>query len=200
MKKIGILGGTLNPIHLGHLMIAEEAYEELQLEKVLFMPSGCPPHKNLADISSNDHRANMVSLAIEGNSHFGFSDFEMKREGVIYTSDTLKLLREANPDTEYYFIMGADSLLYFDKWHLPEEILKNAVIVVADRDFSSERIREYADMLKKKYDICDIRFINSPNISISSSDIRKRIQDGKSVRYLVGENVEKYILKNELYK
>ena len=113
-EKIGILGGTLNPVHLGHLMIAEEALEQFNLDKVLFMPSGCPPHKDIAQIASNEHRKNMVELAIRGNDRFLFSDFEMKREGIIYTSDTLKLLKEENPSSEYYFIMGAKSLLYLE--------------------------------------------------------------------------------------
>lgn len=198
-EKIGILGGTLNPVHLGHLMIAEEALEQFNLDKVLFMPSGCPPHKDMAQIASNEHRKNMVELAVRGNDSFLFSDFEMKREGIIYTSDTLKLLKKENPYAEYYFIMGADSLLYFDEWHMPEKILEYARIIVADRDFSSTEVKRYIEMLKAKYTICSIEFIKTPMICISSSDIRDKVKNGKSVRYLVGEDVENYIKEHKLY-
>ena len=122
MKRIGIMGGTFNPIHSVHLIMAQVAYHQFHLDKVLFMPSKHPPHKDNSVIISDEHRTRMIQLAIDGNSNFEFSDLELKREVTTYTSDTLTYLTEKNPDTEYYFIIGGDSLEQLENWHKPEVI------------------------------------------------------------------------------
>ena len=192
MKKIGILGGTLDPIHNGHLMIAECARDQLSLDEVWFMPTGNPPHKSNQNISPNEVRKEMIELAIEDNNNFKFSDFEYKRDGIIYTSDTMKLLKNAYKDTDFYFIMGADSLMYFKDWHKPEEIVLYCNLVVAGRDNDdSELLREVA-ILEDKYNI-NIHVLKSPKICISSSDIRDYINNKFSIKYMVPDSVERYI-------
>lgn len=198
MHKIGILGGTLDPIHIGHMIIAETALEELQLEKVIFMPSGNPPHKDKKSISDNIHRENMVKLSIEDNERFVFSDFEMKREGIIYTADTLKLLKEKYMDMDIFFILGADSLLAIETWYKPGVIFENCTIVVADRDKSNDSIINMIKHLEERYN-AKIIYIKSPMVDISSSDIRQKIKNGKSIKYLVDYKVEKYIIDNKLF-
>lgn len=198
MKKIGILGGTLDPIHNGHLMIAECARDQLSLDEVWFMPTGNPPHKSNQNISPNEVRKEMIELAIEDNNNFKFSDFEYKRDGIIYTSDTMKLLKNAYKDTDFYFIMGADSLMYFKDWHKPEEIVLYCNLVVAGRDNDdSELLREVA-ILEDKYNI-NIHVLKSPKICISSSDIRDYINNKLSIKYMVPDSVERYIKNKNLY-
>ncbi len=205
-KRVGILGGTLNPIHNGHLLIAEQAYYQYQLEYVQFMPSGNPPHKSGQTILSGQHRANMTKLAIADNTHFQYSDLELTREGIIYTSDTLSILCEKYPDTEFYFILGADSLFSFETWHKPEEILKRSIIIVAGRpdiinpEISPEdKINEQITYLIKKYK-CKIEYMNSPLFDVSPTAIRSMISDQKSVHYLIPPAVEQYIYENNLYQ
>ena len=198
MKKIGILGGTLDPIHNGHLMIAECARDQLSLDEVWFMPTGNPPHKSNQNISPNEVRKEKIELAIEDNNNFKFSDFEYKRDGIIYTSDTMKLLKNAYKDTDFYFIMGADSLMYFKDWHKPEEIVLYCNLVVAGRDNDdSELLREVA-ILEDKYNI-NIHVLKSPKICISSSDIRDYINNKFSIKYMVPDSVERYIKNKNLY-
>jgi nicotinate-nucleotide adenylyltransferase len=199
LKKIGILGGTLNPIHIGHLIMAQSAKEELGLDKVVFMPSGYPPHKNIKNIVSNEHRSNMIKLSIENNDRFEFSDLELKRDGVIYTVDTLEILKSKFPEDKFFFIMGADSIFNIETWKMPDKIFKYCTIVVADRDNSSSKIKEKIAYLEEKY-ICDIVFINSPLVNVSSSYIRNNVKNNISIKYLVNEYVEKYIAENNLYR
>lgn len=197
-KKVGVLGGTLDPIHLGHLIIAQSAKEELGLDYVLFMPSGNPPHKSKNSISDAYDRLEMTRLAISNNKDFICSDFELRRDGVIYTSDTLQLLLEENSDIELYFIMGADSLLSIESWHEPEKIFKLCHVVVADRDYHIEDIKKYSMYLRDKYE-GDILLINSPIVAVSSSEIRRMAAENKSIKYLVSDDVEKYIREHRLY-
>ncbi|SEP88103.1 nicotinate-nucleotide adenylyltransferase [Lachnospiraceae bacterium RM5] len=211
-EKIGILGGTFNPIHIAHLIMAEYALEELNLDRILFMPSGNPPHKDKNLIISNDDRKAMIELAINSSEKFIFSDIELNRSGKIYTVDTLRILKETNPDNEYYFIMGEDSLLYFDNWKEPENIVKLANIVVARRNSGSssnydksylndmdKKLLEKKAFLEKEYN-ADIFFLTMPNIDISSTVIRDRIKSDKSINYLVPKEVLNYIKEKNLYK
>lgn len=199
MHKVGIFGGTLDPIHMGHLIIAQSAMQALSLEKVVFMPSGNPPHKNTMNITDAYKRLEMVKYAIDNNDNFMYSDFELKRDGIIYTSDTLKLLKDKYKDIELYFIMGADSLLAIETWHEPENIFRLCNIVVADRDLLNLELIRKIQYLKQKYD-AEIFHIESPLIDISSSYIRECIKSGKSIRYLVHDNVAKYIYENGIYQ
>lgn len=131
-KKIGIMGGTFDPIHVGHLILGEKAYEQLGLDKILFMPAGNPPHKrNRKGRASDEQRVEMVNLAIQGNPHFELSLIEMNAEGFTYTYRTLETLKKQNPDTDYYFIIGADSLYNFATWMEPARICQACTIVVA---------------------------------------------------------------------
>ncbi len=197
--KIGIMGGTFDPIHNAHLALAEAAYEQLKLDYVLFIPACQPPHKNKMNVSSADIRTDMVKLAIESNPHFVFSDIELKRTGKSYTVDTLTELHQMNDNAEYYFIMGADSLFAISSWYKPEEIMKKAILAVGIRDGKTvDEMNSYIDELKEKYN-ADIRFLKFPDLDISSSELRNIKADERSIRYLVPEKVNDYIIENNLY-
>lgn len=199
-NRVGIMGGTFNPIHFGHLMTGECAYEQFGLDKVLFMPSKTPPHKTIQEHISADDRASMVKLAIEGNPHFAFSGMELERSGVTYTVDTLRELHQMHPDCQYYFIIGADSLFDFAKWREPKEILKLATVLVASRyGIAKEKLKEQADKLERMYG-GNIQIVDMPTIDFSSSEIRTRRKEGKDVRYYVDEKVRIYIEEHELYR
>lgn len=201
VKKIGIMGGTFDPIHMGHLILGEKAYEQLGLDKVLFMPCGNPPHKrNRKGRASDDQRAEMVRLAIKDNPHFELSLIEMHEEGYTYTYRTLEQLNEQNPDTEYYFIIGADSLYSFDTWREPARICKEAVLIVATRDHTPvDDLDRQMDILSKRYNGRFIR-LDTMNIDVSSEILRSWRRSGLSLRYYVPQSVISYIEKNGIYK
>ena len=199
MKRIGILGGTFNPIHLAHIMLAETAYAQLGLDKVLIMPSNNPPHKNADSLASDEDRAQMVSLAVKGNEHLKFSDFELKREGITYTSDTLTLLCEENPDTRYYFIIGADSLFKFDHWHEPETILRKCALVCSGRGtVGSAEVRKQIEAIRDRYTrddlIPEIYYVDLPATEISSNLIRDLISYEMPTEAYLAPSVLKYIM------
>lgn len=200
MKKVGIMGGTFNPIHYGHLFMAESAYEQLGLDKVIFIPTKNPPHKIISGTVTQEQRVMMLSLAIRDNPHFELSLMELEREGVTYTADTLTILTDENPDTEYYFIAGADSLMQFHTWRSPESIFKLCTLVVAGRDdLDMETLNMQANKLEAAYN-ARIIFLDMPAIRISSSEIRTRVAAGRSIKYYVPDDVIKYIEENQLYK
>lgn len=200
VKKVGILGGTFNPIHMGHLIMAELALEQFQLEKVIFMPSKNPPHKQGAFIASDEHRKQMIELSIKGNKKFELSTLELEREGITYTVDTLNYLVNNFPEEEYYFIIGADSLFQLETWKEPKKILGLANIVAATRyhiavEVMKEQVRYLENTYTGKIEILDI-----PTIELSSKSIRERIESGKTIRYFTPEKVHEYILANKLYQ
>ncbi|HIT90598.1 MAG TPA: nicotinate-nucleotide adenylyltransferase [Candidatus Merdenecus merdavium] len=199
-KKIGIMGGTFDPIHIGHLILAENALESFQLDKILVMPSGNPPHKPLRKgRASTRQRVEMTRLAIEGHKSFELSLIEVHREGYTYTHDTLEQLNKEHPDEEYYFIMGVDSLFAFDTWMHPEIIAKNCRIIVAMRDAVDEyTLDEQIKFLKEEYGAVVYK-LNNPNLDISSHMIRQKIKDHLSIEYLVPDQVIEYIAKEKLY-
>lgn len=197
MNKIGIMGGTFNPIHTAHLILAEEAYEQLGLDKILFMPSKKPPHKLSEEIVNNEHRLNMINLSIQDNEHFELSTLELEREGVTYTSDTLRELH-LTCDNEYYFIMGGDSLFMMESWWEPEVIFRLSHIVVAIRGEAKEDLKQKIAYLADKYN-ASIHLLKTPNLEISSHELRKSRNEGKSIRYYVPELVCRYIVDNGLY-
>ncbi len=127
-RKVGIMGGTFDPIHNGHLLLGEEAYRQFALDEVVFMPTGIPPHKAGKKIADAADRKRMVELAVANTAYFSCSDMELMRHRTTYTAETLTLLKEKNPDTEYYYIVGADSLDQMDGWYHPEIIFQKAVI------------------------------------------------------------------------
>ena len=200
-KRIGIMGGTFDPIHIGHLILAEKAYEELDLDEVWFMPSGNPPHKqNRAGRASDKQRVEMVRRAIADNPHFRLSTEEMHPEGYTYTYETLERLHEKYPDYIYYFIIGADSLFNFDTWMEPERICHEAVLVVATRDHTPlKELDQQMKLLAQKYNGKFIR-LDTMNIDVSSELLRSWHKSGQSLRYYVPQPVISYIEKNDIYK
>ncbi len=197
MNKIGIFGGTFNPVHIGHMIMAENFYEQFELDEVWMMPSGNPPHKIGEKIQTGTVRCEMLRLAIGENLHIKCTDFELKREGLIYTADTLKLLREKYSSDKFYFLLGEDSLDSFGNWYHPERIVKLADIVVAVRS-NGINIEEKLDMFKKTFN-CQVSVLSVPFIGVSSSDIRERSRNGATIKYMVNESVEKFIYDNNLY-
>lgn len=197
--KIGIMGGTFNPIHNGHLLLAEAAREELGLEKVLFMPSGNSYMKDSASIASKQHRIEMTALAIADNPYFELSLMETEREGATYTCDTLQELKAAFPADEFYFILGADSFMSVERWKNPEIIMQNCILTVSVRGGNLKAVEEKAVYLRNTFD-AKIFLLPERNIDISSTEIRNRLREGRFVKYMLPENVRLYIEENGLYQ
>ena len=199
-KKVGIIGGTFNPIHLGHLILAEYAYDEYQLDEILFIPTGISYFKDPNTVLDIKMRITLTGEAIEDNPHFALSTIETDRPGNSYTYETLEELNKRNPDVRYYLIIGADSLFQIESWKEPDIIMENAIILAASRkDQGIDLLKEKADELMKKFH-SEIHILTCPMIDISSTDIRNRIKEGKSIKYLVKEQTENYIKKYQLYR
>ncbi|MDO4976555.1 MAG: nicotinate-nucleotide adenylyltransferase [Eubacteriales bacterium] len=199
-KKIGIMGGTFNPIHFGHLLLAETAYEQFGLDEIMIMPTKNTYYKKMPHHVTQEQRLDMIRLAIEDNPHFHLSLEEINREGTTYTVETLQNLTKEHPDYEYYFIVGADSLYHMESWYQPEEIFKMAIIVVAGRGGASvSALESQIEYLENKFDDARIEKLYSPIMEISSSGIRKRIIQGESIRYLLPQNVVNYIEEHKVY-
>ena len=197
--RLAILGGTFDPIHIGHLIIAEEARVSLKLDQVLFAPTGQPWMKEDRSISSAYHRMNMVGLATESNPFFKVSDIEIKRPGATYTVDTLRHLRKEMEDQdELFLILGMDSLSKFGNWKQSGEILDMCTLVAAPRPGSSEVDLRLLDRIKSG-EADNISFLKAPLVDISGEEIRRRVGEGQPVRYQVVEQVEQYIYDNGLY-
>jgi nicotinate-nucleotide adenylyltransferase len=189
MKRIGILGGTFNPIHIGHLAIAQVALQKLDLDKVIFVPCCLPPHKNANTVISAQDRLQMVRLATEENPVFSVSDYEIKKGGKSYSYYTVEhFYKKFHQGTKIYFIIGADALEDLDKWHRINDILKIATFVAVERKGS-----RLAKSNRK------IKYISMPAIDISSSEIRRLLRAGESVKYLMPEKVIKFIKRKKLY-
>lgn len=199
-KKVGVFGGTFNPIHTGHLILAEAAYEAFDLDEVLFVPTGISNLKDPSIVLDKKQRITLTGEAIGENPHFALSTIETDRPGKSYTFETLELLNKEYPNSEYYLIIGADSLFQLEEWKRPADIMKNAVILAAKRKgATTQELLDRIEELKEKYD-ADIRLLPCTYIDISSTEIRERIKNGKSIRYLVPEVTENYIKKNHLYE
>lgn len=201
MAKIGLMGGTFDPIHIGHLILGEAAYGQFDLDKVLYMPAGNPPHKqNREGRASNEERFEMVELAIKGNPHFEICDFEMTEDGYSYTYRTLESLRASHPDYELYFIIGADSLFDFDSWYLPQRICDNCTLVVATRNHTSNELldRQIAHVRETYH--ARVEKLDTENIDCSSNMIRGWIREDRSIRYYVPDAVMTYIKDHGIYR
>ncbi len=199
MKKIGIMGGTFNPVHYGHLALAENAYDSCQLDEVWFIPSSDPPHKMNMEILDYKYRSRMTELAVAEVPYFLKYDFEDKRDAPSYTSETLRLLKKGYPEMEFYFIMGADSLFQLETWHEPESVMAQAGIIVAVRDHHSiEEMQKQIDYLTEKYG-ARIQLTDMPGTDVSSALIRKRVKEHRTIRFLVPEKVREYIEGHNLY-
>ena len=198
-KKVGILGGTFDPIHTGHPILAEAAYESFSLDYVLIIPNGNPPHKAGQVNATMEQRTRMVELAVADNPHLKVSDFEKTPQDYHYTHETLEFLKKEHPDTDYYFILGADSLVHFHTWMEPRRICEACSILAATRDhMESEELTARIQELSRVFG-AHIYPMETPNIDISSNMIRERVRTGRSIRYYVPEAVEEYIYKKGLY-
>jgi len=199
--KIGILGGTFDPIHYGHLIIAEEIREFCKLDKVIFIPTGLPPHKTGRRVTDPEHRYNMLTAATASNPKFDVSRVEIDREGYTYTVDTLKQLKGIyGQNSEVFFITGADVIHELLTWKEYMQVFTMCEFIAAfrpgiDREVFVREINSLQDNYSAK-----IHMVETPVIDISSTDIRKRICDNKTIKYLVPESIEDYIRKFGLYK
>jgi nicotinate-nucleotide adenylyltransferase len=187
MKKIGILGGTFDPPHHGHLLIANEVLSALDLDEIWFMPNQEPPHKQKSESITNEDRLEMLKLAIKGNDQFQITTIELERQGLSFTVDTMKIIREIYPDFQFFFIIGADMIEYLPKWNKINELVHLVQFVGVERH-------------KYSHDTSyPIIYVDVPAMEVSSSIIRERLKTGKTVRYLLPDSVIDYIEENNLY-
>lgn len=199
-RKIGILGGTFNPIHNGHLALAECALEQLSLDEIWFMPSNQTNLKKGLYILPGEARKVLIELAICDKERFRLSDMELKREGITYTFETLCELRSLYPEDAFYFILGADCLFSIEKWMQPMQIMSNATLVSAIRgDADKDALNMQANYLRQTY-LAQIILLDFPKEDISSSEIRSMISQNKSISDYVPDNVAEYIQKHSYYK
>lgn len=195
--RLGIMGGTFDPIHYGHLFVAEEARARFRLTNVLFVPNGHPPHKKDYDLTPARHRYAMTLIATHGNQAFGCSPIELHRAGPSYSVDTLLQLREQNPDSELYYITGIDAVADILSWKRHEEVIQLATFIAATRPgFDLIKLKE---RLPLPY-LERILLLGSTALGISSTDIRERVRQGLPIRYLLPEGVVEYIGKHNLYQ
>lgn len=200
MKKIGIMGGTFNPIHIAHLILAERAYEQFGLDEVVFFPSKRPAYKELDEVIEGEYRQKMIELSIQDNPHFSINTMEFERNGNTYTADTLTTLKKEHPDWDCYFILGGDSLFQIEQWRQPDIIFKSAHILAAQRqEHDNDALLEKISELKEKYQ-ADISVLYVPMMDISSKMIRSRLSKNQSVRYLIQGSVLEYIKEHGLYQ
>lgn len=198
---IGIMGGTFNPIHYGHLIMCEFIREEFKLERILFVPAQNPPHKGINLLADAQDRLEMVKLAICSNPHFEASEIEMNRPGVSYTIETLNEFgKQYNGEGRLNLIIGADSLMQLNTWKNYEEIIETADIIVVRRPDTKDLLLEL--MIARLKDDYHARIYLSDAVAFdySSTEIRRRIQSGLSIKYMVPEDVETYIVEHELYR
>lgn len=198
--RTGILGGTFDPIHLGHLITAENALDGAGLDRVILMPTGCSYFKEDQKVTAPQLRYEMTRLAAGDNPRLVVSDMETTRSGNSYTADTLRELRETYPDDELYYIVGADTLVLMSLWRAPEEIFSLCHVLVETRpdEIAGKGLLEEIEALRDKYG-ADITILPARNIAISSTEIRSRVRDGLSIRYLVPAAVENFIREQGLY-
>jgi nicotinate-nucleotide adenylyltransferase len=211
--RLGVFGGTFDPVHLGHLRAAEEALDILGLDEMLFVPVAVPPHKPSREILTFDSRWSMLQLAVEGNRRFRLSDLERRMPGKSYTVHSLQRLRGENPGAEIFFLVGCDAFLEMDTWYHFKEIFRLADIVVLCRpgysedeilEFVSKRVSELYTMVPgsrhiRHPELCSVYSLQNTRMDISSTRIRELAAEGRSVRYLVPDAVLSYIGENELY-
>jgi nicotinate-nucleotide adenylyltransferase len=195
--RVGILGGAFNPPHIGHLVSAQEALVQLELDKVVFMPVGHPPHRELESDPGPEVRLELVELAISDDERFEVSRAELDREGPSYTVDTLRDLRKQSPEDELFLILGGDQAAALTTWREPEAVLELATVAVVERtNWSRNAIGIKLGRLKGEQ---GIRYLEMPVIQVSSSAVRRRVAEGRPIRYLVPDRVVAYIEANGLY-
>lgn len=199
--RIGISGGTFDPIHYGHLVTAEEIREAEGLDSIIFIPTGMPPHKDNKRVTSTYHRFNMVKAAVESNPFFQVSGMEINRPGYTYTIDTLRQLRARyQPETKLFFIIGADVVHELTTWKEYRKVFSMCEFIAAVRPgYPRESLDEEIEKLRVNYSAM-IHTVETTLLGVSSTKIRERVSKGKSIKYLVPEKVEEYIIDNRLYR
>ncbi len=197
MNRLGIMGGTFDPIHFGHLFVAEEARTVFRLDRVLFVPNNVPPHKKQRDITEPHHRFAMTEIATATNPAFGCSTRERDRAGASYTVETLQALRDELPETELFYITGVDAIADILTWKRHEEVIRLAQFIAAARPGYEPAI--LAARLPEAY-LGQIHVLNSTALDISSTDLRQRVREGRPIRYLTPDDVVEYITRNRLYR
>jgi len=197
-KRFGIMGGTFDPIHTGHLFIANEVLNIYNMDKIIFIPAGNPPFNKKTGATSNE-RFLMTVIATLTNKKFDVSDIEIKKHEKSYTINTIKELNKIYDDTEFYFITGMDAVLDLDKWQEHEELFKYTKFIAVNR--AGVESKNAFDKIKEMREAFNgaIEILEAPMLQISSTDIRNRIKNNRSIKYLVSESVEEYIIKNKLY-
>lgn len=200
--RTGIYGGTFNPIHRAHIHLVREFARRLQLDRVLLIPTGQPPHKAAKQLAANADRIAMLKLAAEEITEcpVEISEIEMQREGKSYTADTLTALREMYPEDELYLLMGEDMFMTIDRWYKPEVIFACATVCGAPRDYGSfERLLTHGGEVQRQYPQFRFRLENIPYVEASSTEVRERLISGESLSDLLPESVERYIRERGLY-
>ncbi len=200
--RVGVFGGSFDPIHVGHLVLAESCREQVGLDQILFVPCNMSPHKRDGAFGTDRQRMEMLALAIGGNRSFAASDIEIRRGGVSYTVDTLAELAASRVDDEFFFLMGSDSLNSFATWKEPKRILELALPIVVNRPGVEDNA---LDMLRplcspERFAMFSAIKVQSPLLEVSSTAIRSSSAHGKSIRYLVPSAIEKYIATQKLYR
>lgn len=199
MHSIGVIGGTFDPIHYGHLAAAEEARVKMNLERVLFVVAGMPPHKLNEVVTAVEHRLAIVNLAIASNAHFDISRVDVDRPGPSYTVDTISILQERfGQETELYFIMGLDSLVELPTWYEPQRLVQLCRLIVVRRPgfvVDMDQLEASVPGISSRLHIIDM-----PQVDISSSELQQRVREGLPIKYQVPEEVERYIEEHGLYK
>lgn len=194
--RIGIFGGTFDPVHLAHLILAEQCREQLNLDEVWFVPAGEPPHKLASPRSAATHRRAMLEFAISGHASFRLSDIELQRSGPSYTVDTLEALHQQFPEHQWWLLMGADSLRDFLTWRAPDQIVNLARIAAVNRGpINGLDTCSFTARFGERLDL-----VTMPIVELSASDIRRRVREGRSIRFLVPRAVEIYIHQHGLYR
>ena len=197
--RIGIFGGTFDPVHYAHLLLAEQCREQCSLDEIWLIPAGSPPHKESKGISSGKQRREMLDFAIAGQPAFVVKDLELHREGPSYTVETMRQLKASHPHDEFFLIVGADSVRDLHTWREPEAILEMATLIGVNRPNISlpdltELTQKFGEIVLSK-----IIWVTMPGMDISSTEIRKRILENNSVRFMTPRAVEVYIHNNRLY-
>jgi nicotinate-nucleotide adenylyltransferase len=196
--RVGVLGGTFNPPHLGHLLCAQEAYVQLELDVVMLMPARIPPHKPVEEEPGAEHRLELCRLAGRDDPRFEVSDLEINRSGPSYTVDTLSELHSKAPDNDLFLIVGGDIAAGLAEWHEAERVLALSTLAVVERSGTPRTAVD--DALERLRGADRARFFRMPTIGISSTLVRERVRAGLPLRYLVPEPVESYIADRELYR